>query len=134
MRQRWRKIAGRDGLRLGADAIDQPQHGLQARHGFHAVATGLSGTGIATPPALTSPNSSPLAGPTQFIWNAGTAGASMYALWIGTAQGTYNLYTSGHVASTVTSRAVPNSQQSDLILSRSKAAIFKRLDLGDVDQ
>ena len=56
-------------------------------------------------PSLTSPASSPIFGSTQFTWSPGT-GASMFALWIGTSPGTYNYYTSGHVANTVTSETV----------------------------
>ena len=56
-------------------------------------------------PALTSPTSSPLGGPTQFTWNPGT-GSTMFALWIGTTPGTHDVYTTGHVANTVTSETV----------------------------
>ena len=59
----------------------------------------------AAPPVLTSPTTSPLSGSTKFTWNPGS-GSTMFALWIGTAPGTYNLYTSGHVANTVTSETV----------------------------
>jgi hypothetical protein len=56
-------------------------------------------------PSLTSPTSSPIGGPTMFTWNPGT-GSSMFTLFVGTAQGTNNIYTSGHVANTVTSETV----------------------------
>ena len=59
----------------------------------------------AQPPTLTSPTSSPISGSTKFTWNPGT-GSSMFALWIGTSPGTNNVYTSGHVANTVTSETV----------------------------
>ena len=59
----------------------------------------------AQPPTLTSPTSSPISGSTKFTWSPGT-GSSMFALWIGTSPGTHNVYTSGHVANTVTSETV----------------------------
>jgi hypothetical protein len=58
-----------------------------------------------TLPSLTSPTSSPIGGPTTFTWSPGT-GSSMFTLWVGSTQGTNNIYTSGHVANTVTSETV----------------------------
>ena len=59
----------------------------------------------ATAPSLTSPSSSPLSGSTKFTWNPGI-GSSHFALWLGTTPGSKNLYTSGVISNTVTSRTV----------------------------
>ena len=60
---------------------------------------------VPTPPSLTSPTASILAGSTTFTWNPGS-GSSNFALWVGTSAGSKNLYTSGVMANSVTSRVV----------------------------
>jgi hypothetical protein len=66
----------------------------------------LSGTGAAVPPALTSPSASPLSGATQFIW---TPGAGSTGFWLKISiisAGSSDVYSSGQVATSVTSETV----------------------------
>ena len=79
--------------------------------GYTTQTISLSGTAL-VPPSLTSPTpNSSLAGSTTFTWSAGS-GSSDFALRIGTTgPGSKDLYTSGVMANTVTSRtfAIPTN-------------------------